>query len=68
MRIVKVVNIYQLNLIRKHNVKNPFTSHCWGAKIEQPLTTETLSNFLRSIQIAQLPANFRDAIYVTRQL
>lgn len=43
-------------------------SHCWGGKIKERLTTETLSNFLRSIPIAQLPANFRDAIYVTRQL
>ncbi|RSL58562.1 hypothetical protein CEP53_006107 [Fusarium sp. AF-6] len=43
-------------------------SHCWGAKIKERLTTETLSNFLRCIQIAQLPANFRDAIHVTRQL
>ncbi|KAI8715233.1 HET domain-containing protein [Fusarium sp. LHS14.1] len=43
-------------------------SHCWGDKIKECLTTKTLSSFLCSIQIAQLPANFRDAIHVTQQL
>ncbi|EEU41451.1 uncharacterized protein NECHADRAFT_83551 [Fusarium vanettenii 77-13-4] len=32
-------------------------SHCWGDKIKERLTTETLSTFLCSIQIAKLPAN-----------
>lgn len=43
-------------------------SHCWGGEIPERLTKETRPAFLSSIQIANLPANFRDAIHVTRQL
>ncbi|KAL6399471.1 heterokaryon incompatibility protein [Ilyonectria robusta] len=43
-------------------------SHCWGGEIPERLTKETRPTLLSSIQIANLPANFRDAIHVTRQL
>ncbi|KAI6552575.1 hypothetical protein MCOR04_010870 [Pyricularia oryzae] len=43
-------------------------SHCWGGAISPLLTTETMHAFQECIQIATLPANFRDAITITRNL
>ncbi|TLD33671.1 hypothetical protein PspLS_01655 [Pyricularia sp. CBS 133598] len=43
-------------------------SHCWGGAISPLLTTETMQSFLECIQIAVLPANFRDAIAITRNI
>ncbi|KAK3906173.1 heterokaryon incompatibility protein-domain-containing protein [Staphylotrichum tortipilum] len=43
-------------------------SHCWGGKIATLLTTATLTTFGRSLPYDALPANFRDAITITRRL
>ncbi|OLN92774.1 hypothetical protein CCHL11_06733 [Colletotrichum chlorophyti] len=43
-------------------------SHCWGGAISPLLTAQTLMPFQTSIAISDLPANFRDAIIITRQL
>ncbi|RYP60488.1 hypothetical protein DL769_008093 [Monosporascus sp. CRB-8-3] len=43
-------------------------SHCWGGKISPVLTTQTLGTFLASLPYAELPANFRDAITITKRL
>lgn len=43
-------------------------SHCWGGAISPLLTTENLESFQESIPYTELPANFRDAIIITRQL
>jgi hypothetical protein len=43
-------------------------SHCWGGVISPLLTTENLESFQESIPYCDLPANFRDAISITRQL
>ncbi|KAI0873249.1 heterokaryon incompatibility protein-domain-containing protein [Hypoxylon argillaceum] len=43
-------------------------SHCWGASQPLSTTTATLPNFQISIDTAQLPGNFSDAIDVTRRL
>ncbi|GKT65050.1 heterokaryon incompatibility protein [Colletotrichum tofieldiae] len=43
-------------------------SHCWGGAISPLLTTETLLLFQDQISIPELPANFRDAITITREL
>ncbi|TLS20828.1 uncharacterized protein PpBr36_10680 [Pyricularia pennisetigena] len=43
-------------------------SHCWGGAISPLLTTETMEPFQQSIQISTLPANFRDAVAITRNL
>ncbi len=43
-------------------------SHCWGGVISPLLTTENLIEFQTSITFSNLPANFRDAIIITREL
>ncbi|RYP31929.1 hypothetical protein DL767_005470 [Monosporascus sp. MG133] len=43
-------------------------THCWGGKINPMLTTQTLGTFLDSLPYAELPANFRDAITITKRL
>ncbi|KAF7925941.1 hypothetical protein EAE99_005976 [Botrytis elliptica] len=43
-------------------------SHCWGGHISIALTTQTLEEFKDKIPMAQLPANFRDAVLLTRRL
>ncbi|RYP40070.1 hypothetical protein DL766_000094 [Monosporascus sp. MC13-8B] len=43
-------------------------SHCWGGKINPVLTAQTLGTFLASLPYAELPANFRDAITITKRL
>ncbi|RYP09897.1 hypothetical protein DL764_001031 [Monosporascus ibericus] len=43
-------------------------SHCWGGKINTMLTKQTLRRFLASLPYAELPANFRDAITITKRL
>ncbi|PMD47672.1 HET-domain-containing protein, partial [Hyaloscypha variabilis F] len=41
-------------------------SHCWGSKRLISLTTETMSNFEKAIQISDLPSTFRDAVDFVR--
>ncbi|KAK0707035.1 heterokaryon incompatibility protein-domain-containing protein [Lasiosphaeria miniovina] len=43
-------------------------SHCWGGPITTLLTTDTYSDFQIALPHADLPANFRDAIIITREL
>jgi hypothetical protein len=43
-------------------------SHCWGGNITPLLTTTTLETFGMSLPYDELPANFRDAITITREL
>lgn len=45
-------------------------SHCWGGSVakEAQLTTETLEGFKTRIPMADLPANFVDAVMITRAL
>lgn len=43
-------------------------SHCWGGKIEPVLEMGNLNRFQNSISYSSLPATFRDAITITRNL
>ncbi|TVY47297.1 hypothetical protein LOCC1_G002862 [Lachnellula occidentalis] len=43
-------------------------SHCWGGPISPLLTTDALHGFQEALAISDLPANFRDAVLVTRNL
>lgn len=43
-------------------------SHCWGGSISPILTTGTLKQFQEFLPFDDLPANFRDAIIITRKL
>ncbi|KAM0143928.1 hypothetical protein ACHAP3_001194 [Botrytis cinerea] len=43
-------------------------SHCWGGQIETILTTSNLQSLQKEIKMTSLPANFRDAILITRAL
>jgi hypothetical protein len=43
-------------------------SHCWGGIISPLLTTENIDAFQKSIPFSTLPANFRDAVVITRKL
>ncbi|RDW85173.1 hypothetical protein BP6252_02763 [Coleophoma cylindrospora] len=43
-------------------------SHCWGGPITPTLTLESHETFQDNIPLLDLPANFRDAICITRQL
>ncbi|OTB06054.1 hypothetical protein M426DRAFT_9880 [Hypoxylon sp. CI-4A] len=48
--------------------RNTTLSHCWGGKITPLLTTETLSPFQHNLPYCNLPANFQDAITITREM
>lgn len=43
-------------------------SHCWGGRISPLLTTSTMEEFASCLPFAELPANFRDAVTITRQM
>ncbi|KAI1087789.1 heterokaryon incompatibility protein-domain-containing protein [Rostrohypoxylon terebratum] len=43
-------------------------SHCWGGKVSHVLNEGTSKEFHLRLPFGDLPANFRDAIIVTRQL
>ncbi|KAF7940105.1 uncharacterized protein EAE98_000232 [Botrytis deweyae] len=43
-------------------------SHCWGGEIETILTKSNLQSLQKEIKMTSLPANFRDAILITRGL
>lgn len=43
-------------------------SHCWGGTISPLLTENTLASFQESLPYTTLPANFQDAITITREL
>lgn len=43
-------------------------SHCWGGPITPMLTSQTIDHFQDRLPFLELPANFRDAITITRRL
>lgn len=43
-------------------------SHCWGGPITPMLTSKTIHSFQDRLPFLELPANFRDAITITRRL
>ncbi|KAK4201373.1 heterokaryon incompatibility protein-domain-containing protein [Triangularia verruculosa] len=43
-------------------------SHCWGGKIDTLLTAATMDTFMAALPFDILPANFRDAVTITRKL
>jgi hypothetical protein len=43
-------------------------SHCWGGPISPMLTSNTLALFENLLPYSDLPANFQDAITITRRL
>ncbi|KAB8290026.1 hypothetical protein EYC80_010352 [Monilinia laxa] len=43
-------------------------SHCWGGKVGTLLATETLRQYRNELPFQSLPANFQDAIMITREL
>lgn len=42
--------------------------NCWGGRITPLLTTKTTQSFETKLTFSDLPANFRDAITITREL
>ncbi|KAF6796974.1 hypothetical protein CSOJ01_13090 [Colletotrichum sojae] len=59
-----------VRLVLAHGKKAKYAalSHCWGGAISPLLTIDTLLAFQESIDVSTLPANFRDAIVITRNL
>ncbi|APA15896.1 hypothetical protein sscle_15g106660 [Sclerotinia sclerotiorum 1980 UF-70] len=57
-------------LILTNGVKGKYItlSHCWGGQIDTILTTSNLQSFQNKIEMSRLPANFRDAVLITRAL
>jgi len=60
----------QVRVVQLSGVDVPYAtlSHCWGGPIQTVLTTETLASFTTGLPVDSLPANFKDAIAITRQL
>jgi hypothetical protein len=59
------VKIYQSNGAKAQYVA---LSHCWGGPITPLLTNETVVPFNDLLPYSNLPANFQDAITITRRL
>ncbi|KAK5651867.1 hypothetical protein OQA88_11636 [Cercophora sp. LCS_1] len=57
-------------LIHSHGTKGAYValSHCWGGRVDVTLNSRTIGPFQKELTLDILPANFRDAIIVTRQL
>lgn len=53
---------------RKRRAAYIALSHCWGGPIEPMLTSKTIHGFQDRLPFLELPANFRDAITITRRL
>ena len=43
-------------------------SHCWGKRLTTTTTVKNIDEHLKSINLDALPANFRDAVIITREL
>jgi len=43
-------------------------SHCWGGEVTPVLTTKSLEEFQKEIRVADLPANFTDAMLIALRL
>jgi hypothetical protein len=63
---------HEIRLIESENLTGEWVvlSHCWGQGDAQPVitTTRNLELHLKCIQLAVLPATFRDAVIITRRL
>lgn len=53
---------------RKERAAYIALSHCWGGPIAPMLTSKTIHSFQDRLPFLELPANFRDAITITRRL
>lgn len=53
---------------RKERAAYIALSHCWGGAISPMLTSKTIHAFQDRLPFLELPANFRDAITITRRL
>ncbi|KAK5659916.1 hypothetical protein OQA88_13380 [Cercophora sp. LCS_1] len=60
----------EVRVIQPSGVYSPYAtlSHCWGGPIQTVLTTSSLPSFTTGLPVSTLPANFQDAIAITRQL
>lgn len=63
-------NFQDLHIVYSHGKMGHYIalSHCWGGRITPLLTTETIESFTIALPYQDLPANFRDAITITREL
>ncbi|KAM0254702.1 hypothetical protein ACHAQJ_006483 [Trichoderma viride] len=43
-------------------------SHCWGGRIESILTTNTYEDYQKALPISEIPANFKDAFRIAKEL
>ncbi|KAI1452560.1 HET-domain-containing protein [Annulohypoxylon moriforme] len=59
-----------LRIVHSHGELGQYAmlSHCWGGRISHVLIEETFEEFQQCLPFEDLPANFRDAIIITRQL
>ena len=60
----------RLRLVHSHSSAGEYAalSHCWGGLIPTRLLADTLDSYQKDISFSSLPANFRDAVTITRQL
>ncbi|KAF7912499.1 uncharacterized protein EAF01_001520 [Botrytis porri] len=58
------------SLLMTHGFRGKYIalSHCWGGRIETILKTSNLKSLQKGITMTSLPADFRDAILITRAL
>ncbi|KEY69346.1 hypothetical protein S7711_09739 [Stachybotrys chartarum IBT 7711] len=59
-----------VRIIHTHGVKAEYMtlSHCWGGRVTTILTADTINIYTSYLPFEELPANFRDAITITRRL
>jgi hypothetical protein len=43
-------------------------SHCWGGRIDSVLTTNTYQDYQKALPISEIPANFKDAFRIAKEL
>ncbi|TGO32865.1 hypothetical protein BHYA_0283g00130 [Botrytis hyacinthi] len=60
----------QTRIIHSNGISDDYIalSHCWGGPIPTSSTTATLPQYQNELPFQLLPANFRDAITITREL
>lgn len=59
-----------LRITHAREKKAPYIvlSHCWGGPVAPMLTSRTIHIFQDQLPFSELPANFRDAITITKRL
>lgn len=72
-RVIDVGNSHspenpRLFLSRGKRAEYVALSHCWGGSITPLLKVDSLSSFQQELPYSSLPANFKDAITITRKL